>query len=423
MTVLKKKKSVKSTVAVLWVCSLFTGCASSPMEGREVQEWFASGRYIDIIQKIEAWLAKEGDGDHDSLLAYLDLGLVYHHQKDYKKSIQAFRKAADMAEIRDYTSLAEEAGAILTSERNKKYKGEDYERLLITVYQALNYACMGQPEEAIVEIRKLNSQLYRYRNEGKRDYPDFAFMSYLSGILYEKNKEYDDAYLSYNTTRKQMPEFSQVGEDLIRLSRMTRRMDELEKWKKSYPATEETKDRKDAASLIVVLDVGQAPKKVPSGILGLMPAFQSQSFPLVGKGFVKVNVHPSESEKSVETHEQAQSLMSVENLARKNLDLKWGALVARRAAAIAARQGVDYAITKTTKQPLLGDLAKIALYLSDRPDLRSWDLLPRDLYVARVWVKPGQHWIQVDGPNQSVLFKGAMDFPKNSLQWIRLVLR
>jgi hypothetical protein len=43
-------------------------------------------------------------------------------------------------------------------------------------------------------------------------------------------------------------------------------------------------------------------------------------------------------------------------------------------------------------------VAKIAMYASDQADLRSWNLLPRDLQIARFFVDPGEHTIKINMP-------------------------
>jgi hypothetical protein len=87
-----------------------------------------------------------------------------------------------------------EAGTLLTSENIKDYKGEDFENCLINTYLAMNYALMGDVENALVEARRVNHKLQLMITDGQRKYKQNAFASYLSAILYETDGDYGNEH-------------------------------------------------------------------------------------------------------------------------------------------------------------------------------------------------------------------------------------
>jgi hypothetical protein len=131
---------------------------------------FHEGKLDEAAKRLEEGLAKEGENGRDLLLYLMDLATVYHMKGDYDKSIHLFSRADQVAEIKDYTSLATEAGTMMTSENVKSYKAEDFENVMLSCYLAIDYALLGKTEDAIVEAKRVNRKLYRMATEGKRKY-------------------------------------------------------------------------------------------------------------------------------------------------------------------------------------------------------------------------------------------------------------
>src|SRR5262245_35225402 len=117
--------------AFVLVAAVATACASARMSDREADNLFRSGNYDGAAEHLRKGLEKEGESGKDSLLYLLDLGLSLHSAGKYDESNKVLLKADRIADIKDYTSLAAEAGTLITSENTKDYKGEDFEKVLI----------------------------------------------------------------------------------------------------------------------------------------------------------------------------------------------------------------------------------------------------------------------------------------------------
>ena len=59
-------------------------------------------------------------------------------------------------------SISQAAGATVLNENITEYNGNIYEYLLINAFNSLNYYNLGNLEEALVEIRKIENK----QNEG-----------------------------------------------------------------------------------------------------------------------------------------------------------------------------------------------------------------------------------------------------------------
>ncbi len=369
-----------------------TACSSARMSDRESDRLFREGQYDLAANRLQKGLQSQGEESRDALLYYLDIGLSFHSSGRYQESNQAFLKADEIAEIKDYTSLSKEAATLLTSDNIKDYKGEDFENVLISTYLAMNYALMGDTENALVEARRVNHKLYRMVNEGQRKYQQSAFARYLSAILYEAEHNYNDAYVDYKNTYQLRNNFAGLRWDLWRCAWLLRMPDEMEKWDQEFNLTAQDHARaqllgpkSNQGEIIVLYENGISPIKRPNPAFTQIPKFYPRSNPV---SYAKVEVNGVDQGNTA-------LLEDIESTAIQNLDEKFGGILAKKIAGLVAKEAVAYQIGKSTNSPILGLIAKIAMYASDQADVRSWNLLPRDLQILRIPVASGTYTVRV----------------------------
>jgi hypothetical protein len=362
------------------------------MSDHESDNLFREGRYDEAAARLEAGAEKQEPDGKDLLLYLLDAGLALHSAGQLDESIKYFREADKVAEIKDYTSLTAETATLLISDNSKSYKGEDFENVLISVYLSINYALEGNFEDALVEARRVNSKLYKMVNEGARKYKQNAFARYLSAIMYESQGNWNDAYIDYKNTNDLRPGFPGLGRDLWRVATLNGMDDEAERWDAAYHLTEADHEAARAlmpkagqSEIIVIYENGISPVKKPNPAFRSLPKFYPRFNP-VRQATVEVNG---------QNRALTQKLEDIEATAIENLDEKYGGLIAKKIGGIVAKEVVGDVIAKETNSPLIGFLAKTAMYASDSADLRSWNLLPRDLQIARITVPPGAYAIRV----------------------------
>ncbi len=178
---------------------LFCGCGSGPsasakrkLDGMLAQQNFAGAEsFVDGL--------KEGSyGKKNMVLYYLDKGLIEHHEGKYKESDQSFDTAEQRMDELFTKSVTKSAGMLLLNDNTVDYAGEPYERVLANVFRALNYIFLGQPDEALVESRKVELFLQQLNDKlgTKNAYKDDAFARYLDALLYTDEGQPDDARIS-----------------------------------------------------------------------------------------------------------------------------------------------------------------------------------------------------------------------------------
>lgn len=380
---------LRALLAGILFCVGGAGCVSSRVLDQEADRLFHDRDFAGAAKHLEGEYRKRAESSHasgadfeDELLYLLDWALSLHQAGEFEASNAVFVLAERHVWGNDYTSATEEVGTLLTGENTKVYRGEDFEKILIHVYKALNYALLSKPEEALVEARLVDRRLGDLNRNGERSYKQNAFARYLSGCLYESQREWDEAFIDYRKTLELLPELALIEEDLKRLeSRRGRRG--------PTPETE----------IIVVYQNGQGPRKVPRGDFYSLPRFQSR-----GDSVRSAQVEVNGIEKGTTS-----MLHDIEATAIRNLDERIGVMLAKRLAGRVAKELAVHELEKLTENAAVGALTRLILVASDQADLRHWIFLPRDLQILRIRVEPGMHEIRVK-PN------GAAELPVQSVQ-------
>lgn len=384
-------------------------CSSARMSDRESDRLFREGRYNEAATRLKKGYEDEGESGRDSLLFLLDLGLALHSQGKFEESNRVFQKADKLAEIKDYTSLSKEAATLLVSENLKDYKAEDFENIMISTFLAMNYALVGDNENALVEARRVNHKLYLMVTEGKRHYNQNAFARYLSAILYEADYDYDNAYIDYQNTLKLKPSFPGLGRDLWRCAKALHMSDQMEKWDSQFHLTAEDhaqasligpppprshqSHKKPMGEIIVLYENGISPLKRPNPEFHSLPKFYPRYNPTRVAQVELNGVHKGTTA----------VLEDIEATAMQNLDEKYGGMIAKKIAGTAVKGAIGYGLAEKTNSPLLGIFTALLLMSADEADLRSWSLLPRDLQLVRISVEAGTYSVRVKPDYASAL--------------------
>ncbi len=370
------------------------GCVSARMSDRKSDNLFRDGHYLEAADNLKKGYEEHGgENGKDSLLYLFDIGLALHTAGMYDESNKYLLKADKVAEIKDYTSLAAEGATLITSDNVKSYKAEDFENCLISMYLSLNYAMKGDYENSLVEARRVNRKLQMMITDGQRKYKQNAFARYLSAIVYEAERDWNDAYIDYKETFKLEPEFPGLGRDLWRVAYLLNMDDEMERWDKEFGLTKDDHDaakllvpKKGKGEIIVIYENGISPIKRPHPSFASVPKFFPRQNPVL---FANVEVDGKDEGPT-------RSLHDIEATAISNLDEKYAGIIAKKLAGVVVKEVIGNQVAKATHSELLGALSKIAMYASDQADVRSWNLLPRDLQIARIPVDPGKHKIKLN---------------------------
>jgi hypothetical protein len=370
---------------------LWAGCAGDYVaRTRAVREAYEAEDYPRALDR----LADEEQHGHpnDRLLILLDRGMVLHAAGRWEESIQVLAAADRLSQELDGISLREEAGVLLSNERHRAYRGEDFEKLMISVLQALNYAQLGKDEDALVEIRRVNERLRKMAVEEKKPYEQLAIARYLGGVLYEDQREWDSAYIDYAQALELEPRLGPLAEPLLRLAKRTGRDDAYAALLQRFPGLPHEPLGREEGQVVVVVEAGLSPEKESATRQYRPDAVELITIP-------RYRDRGSTPEASVSVGEAMQGAVAVTSLGRVatiHLEDRLGRMLAKQLAGAVVKAGVAAGAGALTKSDEVAYLTFLLLNLANEPDLRSWLSLPAEFQLARFRLPAGRHTVQVE---------------------------
>lgn len=419
---------------------------------RSLNDQLVQGDFQGARKRIDT--SKDLYGEKSRLLWHMDQAMLAHLAGD----LEASNRAIDAAErtIEDlYTrSLTREAASFLTSDAALPYAGEDFERVFLNALGALNYAILGEPDEAIVEAKRADLKLQeRARTHKDSPYVDDPFIRYLMGLVYEDGGDTNDAFVSYARAiaayEKQQQAFGvRVPRALVRRAAAAASRlgfaEEVESLRARYgnlvPA--DPRGQPDAGRFVLVELAGTVPMKVENRIeltlaagLPFLTAQQVTSkeesdvasalsvarsiagthniviaFPtMVAKPPATSPaevVLPGAGASGGEAGTTAETVQNLGAIAPKVLEERMGVIWGRTVARAVVKFLLAYAARKTGEAAggkdygwlvgiLAGAATSAALGASEHADTRQWGTLPSEVRMAVLDLPPGVHRVEV----------------------------
>jgi uncharacterized protein len=408
-------------------CSLLlASCAAPTAFYRDVDAGMAAGKYDEAIATVRS--NRQAYGEKASVLYRLDMGALFHYAGNPDSSsvylLAAEREIGDL-----YTkSISAEALAFVLNDNVLPYDGEDFERVLVNVYLALNFAAKGLPDEAVVEARKVDLKLkdYARQYQGKNAYQEDAFARYLSGILYESTGEINDAFIAYQKAHEAYalyestfgtPEPPFLLNDLVRTARMLAFTEEAERYR-ALGGAEPAAGSARPGSVVVIAYAGLGPVKIEerpsvsiadeSGTIHTFQVALPRFLPrMKGSRTYDITVERAADSSQAATGRTVLA-EDVTAIAGKVLEdrlgliyLKSGGrallkfLAAEKAkSAIKQKSGND-GKTETNGDRLTNFLSSLAIDLvvgaTEAADLRTWRTLPAQFQISRIFLPAGEY--------------------------------
>jgi hypothetical protein len=360
---------------------------------------------------------------------------------------------ADSLIEEQYTKrLHEEAAAILLNENELPYRGDPYERVMINVIKALNFALLQNLSEALVEARKIDHRLNVLNDSVEKDkYREDPFARYLSGVLYEASGDLNNAFIAYRKAEegyRLASSWSGVAfpdilkQDLLRVTQTLHFREEYQYYRQKFPNILEYKETTPfMAQVFVVSYNGRGPIKedvfldVPLSYEALQLAainkyglgggtrrtrgrdaiiygYQGQ---IVRVALPQLVPHDSQvayttvraEREELQYQTNTERVYNVGAAAKKNLDDQFSTLMIRAAARAVLKygaaqglgQGVRASINSRNAQlvgALAASIATMMVIATEQADIRNWKTLPGEIQVARLWVPPGDYVLTMD---------------------------
>ena len=259
-------RSVIGLSVVLLLLLSGCGAAYSGYVSRSLNQ-LEKGNYEAALGKLE-----KPSGKTNKLLYHLEKGLILHYQGQYEASNVEFERAERLSDQLYTRSVSREIAALLSNDSIVAYRGEEFELALIHYYRAMNYARLGDRQAALVECRKANLKLENYAQQAEYElsYKNDAFLQYMTGLFFEAEGEWNDAYISYKDALKGYRAYEAAFDlqaprmliiDLARLAQRLGYEDEVAEYTERYQLEPAEMQPTSGGELVVFVESGFVPRK------------------------------------------------------------------------------------------------------------------------------------------------------------------
>ncbi len=400
---------------------ILTGCAPSYVKkSAPVLDGLSREDYEEALAALERL-------KNEPFLYLVEKGTILHYAEKYEESNEAFREAEQLREELIVPSITEGTISLLTSDVVRSYAGEDYEDIFINYFSILNYLFLDEYEEALVEARKVDIKLKVLEElyEGTLTHKNDAFMRYLTGVLYELEGSYNDAFIAYEKSYNAYAEYGELygmdgpdflRSDLVRTALWSNLFEEAEYYRELFP---ELDDRSFPSGgfgeLLCIFENGLLPHKEEKIIEAPIPHDDEVyllkiAFPVIGRKeafFSRARVRVGDLRKESSIVEDLHAI-AIQNLKDREL---------REIARAATRTALKYVITQQSRKVgeklgkekndttsterskalgwLFGSIANLFGYATEHADLRSWRSLPQNIQLLRLELPEGSYDVQV----------------------------
>ncbi len=354
------------------------------------------------------------------MLYFLDRAFVLHLAQKYSQSIPYFEKAQQKFDELYTKSIHQGLATWVINDYSEPYHGEDFEHVLVNVWQALNYAVLDNFEDALVEARDVDSKLSvinsQYAPQQKNVYREDAFARLLMGILYETGKnprDYNDAFISYQKAIQIYERDYSVNyglavpkllkENILAAARFMG-PEEFAEYHQKFPEASyislEEKEKK--AQVYLIQYNGLAPIKtqialpipLPGGIITQIafPQYHERFYETKSSIVIARGTNGQNAQVTTELTEDI-SKIAIKNLESRRLRVLAKAIVRPIGKYFLEESGENTLKKKYGRGAGLGFRIVSGLYnlYSEQADLRSWQTLPAEIRIARLIMDPGTY--------------------------------
>jgi tetratricopeptide (TPR) repeat protein len=422
---------VSASVEILLLCLLAAnGCATYAERTAHGRAFVADGAYEDALESFNRALGVDDREElprrlrSETALILLERAMVSQAQGHFGASARDLSAADERLELLDISGDAVGMlGKYVYSDSSTHYHSSPVEKLALNSMNILNYLAQGDLAGARVEAKRF-TVMRDYLTEYEPDVLVGTAGAYLAGFVFERLGEPETA-LRYYDEALAARDFSSLKPSLSRLATLTPyRAQNVASFLKRHDKADEARKTKPPgelpAEILTVVSLGRVPGKTPARMpigaaIGLAGAYVTGDLDVLGYTATKVLVYPElvtsptvftgtdvtidgrPSDVELAGDFGAEIAAEYEMMKPKIIGAALSRLIVRAAAAEGARAAGKQA---GDAGEVLGWVAALAteatLVAFDKPDTRSWTLLPDRLYVSRTVVAPGRHTVEID---------------------------
>lgn len=189
-------QKIKYGLSALLFMVVLQSCATYYDKSKQTESALLANDYAKAKKSIESnkFLKKK----RNTLLFHLEMGKITHLNGDFDTSNYHFNLADRMME--EMSPAGDFVVGTLTNPSLQRYRANDYERIMIHYYKALNYLQLGKMDDAVVEARQLNlkeQSLFVSKKGKTKKYAQDPFGLTLMGMIYEADGDFNNAFIAY----------------------------------------------------------------------------------------------------------------------------------------------------------------------------------------------------------------------------------
>ncbi len=431
---------------ILW---LFSCSGSYAKKIRAAEEAFFTGDIDTAVQRITP-LAQDSSSK-DRLLYYMEAGVVYHSKGDFKTSNEILLRADEMAE-EIKASISGSVASFLLSDRESAFQGENFERVLIKYYLALNQTLLGDLAGAKRTLRKLDADLKDMKYEDAA-YKQVLIARYLDALISEELKQYNDARVQYKNLEMFGADTEWLARERYALASHARDAGEMAKYSAHKYSVFQTGVRtpaaKDTGELVLLVQTGKAAVRASRGNL-----MNDREFALAlriaidvailsqGKGLSTAGVIAmlGTAENPIPRYDVrdnsgvpplgiaavelpgAITLTHFDLMAQKNFNDNYSSYINKNVASLATKIVVAAVAAdalarqiRKNNDGIAGALGGLAVGLGAggavaatvKADLRSWHTLPAGFAALRIWLPVGKYDLRLPAASTGYVVYGS----------------
>ncbi|MCY4381424.1 MAG: hypothetical protein OXC40_07660 [Proteobacteria bacterium] len=401
--------------ATLLLALVSYGCMTHSDKMASIKEAISFGQ----LAKAEKLISESGTLGHgkgkNRLLFFLEQATLYHHQKQYKLAEKSYMKASALIDELYTKSLSQGALSFVVNDSTIDYAGEDYEIIALHTMMALMYIEGGSLSKAHIEARRINTRLRELLKDeeatGSYEYHRDAFALYLSGLIFEANKNYDSAIIDYRRALETYDGGYQGGttpNSLIRslylLAKQQGRSEITSSLSQKYQSHLNLVKKHNSRGGVIVLakgypSVGKVSQSFVFALGDQIIRYAWPVIPNISVPFPEYDFQIKKQSANVSRSSWPESryrnhgelVQDHDRIARSVLEKKRLSLTAKSLTRLVAKGAITHELHQIN--PLLGVMANLIGIITETADTRSWSTLPGKIMMERYFLEPGQSYI------------------------------
>lgn len=421
-------------ILLLFIPILFTSCMSYYDMSIEYQSELQNGNVDKAYKLIKGnkFLKKR----RNTMLKLLEQGKLAHLNGLYKESNTYFNSVDSILDL----NRKHIGGAILgtlTNPEAKPYKAEDFEKVSIHYYKALNYYYLGKYDAAIVEAKRINLKLQnindKYAPDRKNRYTSDAFALSLQGLLYETMGDINNAFIAYrNALDIYLGSETQtyfgvtlpksLANDVLRTASLLGFYNELDFYERKLNMKYKAPRLSKGGELVLIWEKGLIPYKdqtyftfhmIPQNGVDVLDVTNSelgisipipvssdqkdQSYDVFNVAFAKYETRaPYYTKAKIDLGSKSyrfEEIEDYEHIAIKTLEDRRLREITNAATRLATKKIAEYAVRSQNDD--IGTALSIFNAVMEKADTRNWQTLPASLNYVRIPLQPGKNSVKI----------------------------